>query len=258
MHDDAVLVTDVCRDFPVDTGRRTLFRVLQGFIRGIHMDKLRRQALQHVSLNVAQGEKIAIVGNNGAGKSTLLKIIAGLLRPTSGTVVVRGEMALLTALGAGMIDELSVFDNALLYGALYGVDLPRMRAVLPDILDWAEISGYGHAKLRTLSSGMRARLAFSVVRYIHADILLIDEALSAGDVAFRAKCRAFFDEPRNRDGTYLMATHDLEFAKSFCTRALWLHAGQAMAFGDSQEVVARYLAAQTGARSRLAQAGSAR
>lgn len=257
MREGVIRVTDVCRDFPVDTERRTLFRVLRGFITGTHAAKPRRKALQHVSLDVAQGEKIAIIGNNGAGKSTLLKIIAGLLRPTSGSVAVHGDMALLTALGAGMIDELSVFDNSLLYGSFYGVDLARMRAALPDILEWAGITGYEHAKLKTLSSGMRARLAFSVVRHIHADILLIDEALSAGDVTFRAKCRAFFDEPRNRNGTFLMATHDLEFAKSFCARALWLHDGQVMAIGDPDDVVTRYLAAQTGARTRLAQAAAA-
>lgn len=245
VHQEAAIdVIDVSRQFAVDLGRRTLFRVLRDSVSGSREPSPVRQALQHVDLRARHGEKVAIVGNNGAGKSTLLKIVAGLVRPTSGSVVVRGEMALLTALGVGMIDELSVLDNTMLYGALYGVEPARMRYALPDIMDWAGIAGYERAILKTLSAGTRARLAFSVVRHIDADILLIDEALSAGDVNFRAKCRAFFDEPLNRDRTLLVATHDMEFARSFCTCTLWLHEGRAMGFGDSQGVIASYLAAQ--------------
>jgi ABC-type polysaccharide/polyol phosphate transport system ATPase subunit len=243
----AVAVNDVSREFRLHMGRRTLFRVLRGALAGTREAPRRRLALQHVNLLVEEGEKVAIVGNNGAGKSTLLKIVAGLLRPTSGSVVVRGEMVLLTALGAGMIDELSVTDNTMLYGAFYGVEPAGMRRAMPDILEWADIAGHGDVPLKTLSAGTRARLAFSVVRHIAAEILLIDEALSAGDVNFRRKCRAFFDESINRDRTFLVATHDMDFATSFCTRALWLRDGRAAAVGDSRSVVARYLDAQPAA-----------
>jgi ABC-type polysaccharide/polyol phosphate transport system ATPase subunit len=122
-----------------------------------------------------------------------------------------------------------------------------MRLVFADVLDWAGITGDAHAPLRVLSTGTRARLAFSVVRYIATDVFLIDEALAAGDVSFRAKCRAFFDEPRNLDRTFLVATHDLAFARSFCSQALWLHEGRVMAFADSRTVVRRYLAHQSAA-----------
>jgi ABC-type polysaccharide/polyol phosphate transport system ATPase subunit len=237
-------VRDVTRDFPADRERRTLFRVIRNAMGGSGAQEPRRQALRGVTLSIAGGEKVAVIGNNAAGKSTLLKIVAGLLRPTTGTARVRGEMVLLTALGSGMVDEVSVLDNTLMYGALYGLDPRYMRTVFTDVLEWAGMAGYDHARLKTLSTGTRARLAFSIVRYIETDIFLIDEALSAGDVRFRTKCRAFFDEPRNHGRTFLVATHDMAFAESFCSRTLWLHEGRVMAFGESRAVVAQYLAAQ--------------
>ena len=113
-------VRDVTRDFPADRDRRTLFRVLRDSIAGNGAAPARRHALRGITLSVSRGEKVAIIGNNAAGKSTLLKVVAGLLRPTTGSAQVRGEMVLLTALGSGMVDEVSVLDNALMYGALYG------------------------------------------------------------------------------------------------------------------------------------------
>lgn len=260
MRDDlepVIRIRDVTREFPADRERRTLFRVLGESVTGRGMEAPRRRALQGVSLTASHGDRIGIVGNNAAGKSTLLKIVAGILRPTTGTVYVQGEMVLLTSLGAGMIDEVSVLDNTLMYGALYGVDPAHMRTVFADVLEWAGMSGYEHAKLKILSTGMRARLAFSVVRYIATDVFLIDEALSAGDVLFRAKSRAFFDEPRNQNRTFLVATHDMTFARSFCTQALWLHQGCAMAFGDSRTVVAQYLEAQSATTTAAATTGAA-
>jgi ABC-type polysaccharide/polyol phosphate transport system ATPase subunit len=238
-------VRDVVRSFRVERERRTLFRLIRDVIgHGRASEVQLRHALRGVSLRVGCGERVAIIGNNAAGKSTLLKIVAGLLRPTSGTVSVQGDRVLLTSLGVGMIDDVSVLDNTLMYGALYGIEPARIRAVFDDILEWAGMEGYEHSKLKTLSSGTRARLAFSVVRYIATDVFLIDEALSAGDATFRAKCRAFFDERGNQDRTFLVATHDMKFAQSFCTRALWLHEGSVMAFGDSRQIVAQYVASQ--------------
>jgi ABC-type polysaccharide/polyol phosphate transport system ATPase subunit len=239
-----VEVHGLWREFPVKGGRRSLLRMVRDAVHGGGRQAPRRQALQDVSVTAGRGDKIAIVGNNAAGKSTLLKIIAGLLRPTRGTVVVHGDMVLLTALGLGMIEEVSVLENTFLYGALYGVEPARMRLALSDILSWAGITGYEHAKLKTLSAGTRARLAFSVVRHIAAEVFLIDEAMSAGDVTFAAKCRAFFEEPANRERTFLIATHDMDLARSFCATALWLHEGRPMAFGDSRAVVGKYLEAQ--------------
>lgn len=250
--DSVIEVRDVTRQFLLDRERRTLFRMLKDA--AVRRPRDVRIALRGVSLTARRGERIAVIGNNGAGKSTLLKIVAGILRPTTGSVQVHGEMVLITSLGTGMIDEVSVLDNAMMYGALYGIEPDVMRRLFPEVLAWAGITGYENAKLKTLSTGTRARLAFSVVRHIATDIFLIDEALSAGDVGFRAKTRAFFDEPRNRERTFLVATHDTTFARSFCTRALWLHGGAMRAYGDSASVVAQYLAAESGTAAGAASA----
>ena len=239
-----ISIRQVTRTFRAEEEPRTLFRVLRESFRGRHVEPEPRLALRGLSLDVSHGDRIAIVGNNAAGKSTLLKIVAGLLRPTTGTVEARGEMVLLTSLGVGMIEELSVFDNTLMYGALYGVEPARMRTLLTDVLEWAGIPGYQYTKLKHLSTGTRARLAFSVVRHIAADIFLIDEALAAGDLSFQKKTRAFFEEPQHGDRTFLVATHDMAFARTFCTKALWLDRGTVVAFGDSVAVVDQYVDAQ--------------
>ena len=236
-------VHGVSRVFRGQRERRTMFRVMRDAMTGAPA-LAGRQALLDINLSARRGDKIAIIGNNGAGKSTLLRIIGGLLRPSAGTVSVNGEMVLLTSLSVGMVGEASVTDNTLMFGALYGLDPKRVRVLLPEVLTWAGITGYEHALLKTLSTGTKARLAFSIVRYIGADVFLLDEALSAGDVTFRAKCRAYFDDPQNDDRTFLVATHDMEFAQSFCTQAIWIDQGRCMAFGPSTDVVERYLAAQ--------------
>ena len=153
-------VRNLWREFPPAIGQRTLFRVVRESVRGVRQAAEPIRALQDVSLRANAGDKVALIGNNGAGKSTLLKVVAGLLRPTRGTVWTHGDKVLLTTLGGGMIDEVSVRDNTLLWGALYGVEPRRMQELLDDVLDWAGIAGYADARLRTLSSGTRQRLAF--------------------------------------------------------------------------------------------------
>ena len=242
-----VVVDSVSREFPPAHRRRSLFSLLRGRLEG-GAPAPRVLALQDISLAVDRGEKIGVIGNNAAGKTTFLKLLAGLLRPTRGVVRVQGELVLVTALGTGMLDELSVEENVVLYGSFYGVDRARMRSVLPEILEWSELVGSQGAELRTLSTGTRARLAFAVIRHIETDVFLLDEALSAGDVSFKAKCRQFFDADRNRERTFVVATHEMDFVRSFCTKALWLHRGRQMGFGPSDAVVDQYLAAQSGAR----------
>jgi teichoic acid transport system ATP-binding protein len=153
-------------------------------------------------------------------------------------------MILLSTLGLGMIDDLSIEENLFLYGAIYGLDRRRMRQRLPDIVEWAELDSSLTAALRTLSAGTRSRLAFSVVRHIESDLFLLDEALSAGDVGFRRKSLELFDPQAERQRTFIVTTHDMDFARTQCGRALWLDLGRAMAIGPSESVVASYLEAQ--------------
>jgi ABC-type polysaccharide/polyol phosphate transport system ATPase subunit len=199
-------------------------------------------ALRDVSLAVSRGEKIALVGNNGSGKTTLLKLMAGLYQPTQGRVEIDGRVLLLRGVGTGMVDELSVAENVFLYGVIYGMDRSKISEKFHEIMEWAELEDFAAAELRTLSSGMRARLAFSVARHFDTDIFLLDEAFAVGDKDFRSKYEEVFrNHKTDSRRTYIIATHDLEFARLFCTKALWLQKGRLMAFGDTKAVLDQYV-----------------
>jgi ABC-2 type transport system ATP-binding protein len=151
-----------------------------------------------------------------------------------------GDLTLLAGLGIGMVDELSVEENIFLYGAIYGMDREQIEAGLAEIIEWAELQDFAGAKLKTLSSGMRTRLAFSATRYLEKDIYLLDEALTAGDTTFQQKCEAVFHEYKKTNKTFLISTHDMNFVKIFCTKTLWLHKGRQVEFGDTAGVLEQY------------------
>ena len=197
-------------------------------------------ALKDIHFEAARGDRVAVIGDNGAGKSTLLRLIAGIYQPDAGHLEVNGEVSLLAGLGIGMLDELSVIENVFLYGMIYGLDREAIAAALPEMIEWAELQNFTGLKLKHLSSGMKARLAFSTVRYIEKDIYLFDEALVAGDKNFKDKCSLVFQSYKESNKTFLVATHDLKFAKTFCNKALWLHKGVQMAFGEPEAVVSEY------------------
>jgi ABC-type polysaccharide/polyol phosphate transport system ATPase subunit len=230
------------KSFPVDRQRRSAFLGLKQLLRG--EGRARFTALAGLDFEVRAGERVAVIGDNGAGKTTLLKTVAGLYRADGGRLFVGGSVTLVSGLAIGMIDDLTVSENVVLYGAIYGIDRETLRSRFDEIIAWAELGEFVDAKLKHLSSGMKTRLAFSAVRHVGADLYLLDEALTAGDRRFREKCGAVFEEYRRSDRTFLVATHDLDFAASFCTHALWIHKGRQQAFGDAREVVGRY----TGAR----------
>jgi ABC-type polysaccharide/polyol phosphate transport system ATPase subunit len=240
----AVVLKGVCREFRTHSTRRNLY----GYLRRDRMEKREPprtiRALDGIDLAVEKGERLAVIGNNAAGKTTLLKVISGLLRPTRGEVRVQGEMILLTAFGVGLIEDLTVEDNVYLYGAIYGLERRRTRELLPEIVAWAGVAPYVGARLKTLSSGMRARLAFSVVRHMEADLFLLDETLATGDASFRKKCETFFTSA-NGSRTIIAATHDMSFVRHNCPRALWLHRGRQMGIGDSAKIVEEYLSASS-------------
>jgi ABC-type polysaccharide/polyol phosphate transport system ATPase subunit len=236
----ALRVSNVSKAFSLATERVTLFRALRRKLLQEDADWAEHYALRDIDVEVQKGEKIGLVGDNGSGKTTLLKVIAGLHRPNDGQVSVNGDVCLLTGVGVGMLLELSVEENVLLYGAIYGLPRHKVRQLFQDIIEWAELQGFVQARLKTLSSGMRARLAFSVVRHIEADILLLDEALSAGDRHFRQKCADYFAAQRHSSRTFVVATHDLDFVRWFCDRTLWLHLGRQRAFGETHGVLQQY------------------
>jgi lipopolysaccharide transport system ATP-binding protein len=199
-------------------------------------------ALRGVNLAVSRGDKIAVIGNNGSGKTTLLKLIAGLYQPSQGRVDVDGRILLLRGVGTGMVDELSVAENVFLYGVIYGMERAEISAKFEEVMEWAELQDFAAAELRTLSSGMRARLAFSIARHFDTDIFLLDEAFAVGDKDFRQKYEEVFrNHKTNSSRTYLIATHDLDFARLFCGKALWLQKGKLMAFGDTKGILEQYI-----------------
>ena len=200
-------------------------------------------ALRDVGFEVGWGEIFGIVGPNGAGKTTLLKTIAGVLHPTEGRVVGRGERAPLLELGAGFHPELTGRENVYLYGTLLGNTRRELGARFRSIVDFAELREFIDAPLRTYSSGMVARLAFAVATSRLAPVLLIDEVLAVGDVHFQERCRERMAEFRRQGACVLFVSHDPALVGAMCQRAVWLEGGRARALGPAHDVVRAYVAA---------------
>ncbi len=197
-------------------------------------------ALRNISLSVAQGETIGIIGANGSGKSTLLKLIAGIYAPTSGTITVRGRLVALLELGAGFHSELSGRENILLNGALYGYTRAAMAQRVAEIAAFAEVEAFLDTPLKYYSSGMQARLAFGVAMAAPAEIMLLDEVLAVGDRAFQARCVAKLRELQAQGRTLVITSHNLDLLRQLCSRALWLERGRLMAEGAVEQVAAAY------------------
>ena len=199
-------------------------------------------ALNKVSFNIGRGETVSIIGRNDAGKSTLLKVIARVLPPTQGRVIVRGHVAPMIELGAGFNPELTGAENIVLYGTLLGRTPKEMRGRIEAIADWAGLAEHMNIPIRAYSSGMTARLAFATATDVTPDLLLIDEVLSVGDADFREKSAARTQEMMNGGCAVLLVSHDLETVQRMSTRAIYLSNGQEKVSGDPIEVVEAYLA----------------
>ena len=197
-------------------------------------------ALRHVDLRVEHGESLAVIGPNGAGKSTLLQVLAGIIRPSEGVVDVRGHVSGLLHLGAGFDVELTGRENILLAGAFLGLDDGVTRELLPAIIDYADLGQFIDAPLKTYSSGMRARLGFAIATSVDPDILLLDEVLATGDATFRAKSKARVLELVSDAKAVVLVTHDMDWVREYCNRALLLVHGEVMLEGEPDDVVARH------------------
>ena len=197
-------------------------------------------ALKGVSLEIRPGEVFGLIGANGAGKSTLLKIVARVLRPTTGRVIVRGDVAPLLELGAGFHPELTGRENIFLYGALLGFNRQQMEESFDAIIEFAELRPFIDAPLRTYSSGMTARLGFSVATAHKPAILIVDEILSVGDEAFQQKSAARIGEFRDAGTTILLVSHNINAMRSLCGRGAWLDHGRLRFIGLPDDVIDRY------------------
>jgi ABC-type polysaccharide/polyol phosphate transport system ATPase subunit len=199
-------------------------------------------ALRHVSVQVNHGESLAVIGPNGAGKSTFLQVLAGIMRPTEGTVDVRGQVSGLLGLGVGFDTELSGVENIRLGGAFLGLDGPRIAELLPEIVDFADLGQFIDAPLKTYSSGMRARLGFSIATAVDPDILLLDEVLATGDASFRAKSKARVIELVKSAKAVVLVTHDMDWVREYCNRAVLIEKGKVVIEGSPDEVTQLHLA----------------
>lgn len=197
-------------------------------------------ALKHISFELEKGDSLGIVGLNGAGKSTLLKLIAGVMKPTQGSVYTGGGIAPLIELGAGFDEDLSAEENIYLNGAILGYSREYMKERYEDIIKFAELDNFTKIPLKNFSSGMKARLGFAVATMNIPDILILDEVLSVGDYKFQEKSFNRTQEILNSGATVLFVSHSVSQVRKICNKALWLDRGEMRMFGSSEEVCNAY------------------
>jgi ABC-type polysaccharide/polyol phosphate transport system ATPase subunit len=218
-----------------------LKRTLLTFLEGKYRQPAKKLILDNIDLVIKPGEKIGIIGPNGSGKSTLLKLICGILKPTSGSVKVKGNIAPLIELGAGFDSELSVLDNIVFYGVMLGFSRQEMRQRANLILQFAELEDYALAPVKSLSSGMTARLGFAIATDVQPDILILDEVLSVGDESFKNKCKQRMEEFWQDHITILLVSHTMDLIGKSCDKVIWLEKGTIKLIGQPDEVINCYL-----------------
>ena len=236
----AVEVEDVSMRFnlskeKVDSFKEYVLRKIQG---NIKYDEF--YALKNISFKVAKGESFAIVGANGSGKSTLLKLISKIYKPTEGRIVVNGSLAPLIELGAGFDMDLTARENIFLNGLLLGYNKKFIESTFDSIIDFSELYKFVDVPIKNFSSGMVARLGFSIATLVKPDILIIDEILSVGDIAFQQKCEEKIQHMMAGGTTVLLVSHSIKQITKIAERAIWLDHGKILLSGDAKEVCKAY------------------
>lgn len=234
----AIQVKDVTKiyklyDKPIDRLKESLNPLHKNYHKDFY-------ALNHISFQVKKGETVGIIGTNGSGKSTILKIITGVLTPTEGDVQVKGVISALLELGAGFNSDYTGIENIYMNGTMMGFTRKEMDAKLQDILDFADIGDFVYQPVKTYSSGMFVRLAFALAINVDPEILIVDEALSVGDVFFQSKCYRRMDEIRKNGTTILMVTHDMGSIIKYCDKVVLLNKGEFIAEGEPGRMVDMY------------------
>jgi ABC-2 type transport system ATP-binding protein len=220
--------------------RRTFQAHLINYLKGNRVEKEVFWALKNISLDVHRGESLGIIGPNGAGKSTLLKIISGVMKPAEGRIQTCGRIAPLIELAAGFDDELTGRENIFLNASILGFFRKQIEDRVDSIVHFSELKDFIDTPLKHYSSGMVARLAFSIATEADPDILIIDEVLAVGDARFREKSKERISEFKNRGVTILFVSHYMEQVRNLCNKVLWLDHGEQRMFGDPQSVTEAY------------------
>lgn len=219
--------TDTLKEFFIKLLKRNLF-----------FDKF--YALRDVSFSIKKGDAIALIGVNGSGKSTMLKIIAGVMKPTSGEINIRGTIAPLIELGAGFDMDLTARENIFLNGAVLGHSREYMKKHFNEIVSFAELEDFIDVPIKNFSSGMIARLGFSIATIVNADILVVDEILAVGDYKFQEKCKNRIKKMLESGTTLLFVSHDINQVKELCNKAIWLDHGILRKYGDIETICNEY------------------
>lgn len=220
---------------------RTLQEYVIRLLKGKRLEHEGFWALKDVSIEVKKGETLGIIGPNGAGKSTFLKVIASVLRPTEGSVTVRGRIAPLIELGAGFDMELTGVENIYLNASILGLSRREIKEKFERIIEFSELGDFIHSPLKSYSSGMVARLGFSIATEVEPDILIIDEVLAVGDERFRKKCDERIRSFKDKGVTILFVSHNVSEVKRLCDNVLWLDRGVQRMCGKSEDVVNEYM-----------------
>jgi len=237
---NVIEVKNLFKKFYIGTRERlTIFSTIRAKLSS-EMPKREIWALKNINFEVKKGEMIAVIGPNGAGKTTLLRIIAGIMRQTHGEYMIEGNISTMFELGIGFNPRFTAIQNIYLYGARHGLSRKDIDRNLPQIIEFAELDGFMHAKLREYSSGMRQRLAFATIMQTAEDIIMVDEVLSVGDLAFQEKCVGAFKLLLDRGNTILFVAHGLGDAKRLCSRALYINKGEVKGYGPVEEIEELY------------------
>jgi len=219
---------------------KTLQEYLIHRLKGRRLDYEDFWAVKDVTFEVGMGEALGIIGRNGAGKSTLLKVLAGVIKPTGGGVSVRGTIAPLIELGAGFDMELTGIENIYLNASLLGLSRNEIKSKLQNIVEFSELGDFIYSPLKNYSSGMVARLGFSIATEVKPDVLIIDEILGVGDESFQKRSRERLTSFREMGATMLIVSHSMEEIRVLCDKVLWLDHGMTRLFGDSEHVTKEY------------------
>lgn len=240
MTDTMIEVRDVTMRFHMTTDKiLSLKEFLTRAVRG-KIEYCDFTALDHVSFSVGKGETVGIIGHNGAGKSTILKVISGILKPTEGSVIVNGNVVPMLELGSGFDFDLTGQENIFLNGAILGYSEEYLKEKYNEIVDFSELGQFIDTPIRNYSSGMLARLAFSIASVVKPEILIVDEILSVGDMDFQEKSRARMKELMGGGTTVLFVSHNLDQIREMCTRVIWLEHGKIKMISDADEVCYAY------------------
>lgn len=238
--DNAIEVRNVYKHFYPRGNAQSLKDL---FVYREKVKKEKHEVLRNISFDVKKGEVVGIIGRNGSGKSTMLKLLTKILRPNSGTVETNGSMSCLIELGAGFHPDMTGRENVFINASIFGLDYKQIEERFDKILEFSEIGSHVDERVRNYSSGMYLRLAFAVAINVDADILVVDEILAVGDIAFQKKCLDKIDELRKNGVSIVIVTHSVQQVRQLCDRAIWIDNGDMRANGDVDEVCDAYVKA---------------